>query len=39
VPTLVRYQRVNGDVRETGRLVEDEILKEGNLHDLINGES
>jgi hypothetical protein len=35
VPTLVRYQRVDGEVKETGRLVEGEILDEKKLHDFI----
>jgi hypothetical protein len=39
VPTLVRYQRVNGEARETGRLVEDEILNEKSLRNLIGGDS
>ncbi|OHW92574.1 DUF953 domain-containing protein [Colletotrichum incanum] len=36
VPTIVRYQRLDGEVRETGRLVEDEILDEKRLKDLIS---
>ncbi|KAH6674796.1 thioredoxin-like protein [Halenospora varia] len=39
VPTLVRYQRVDGEVRETGRLVEDEILNEKKLSGLVGGVS
>jgi len=35
VPVLVRYQRVDGKVKETGRLVEDEILDEKKLYELI----
>lgn len=35
VPTLVRYQRIDGDVQETGRLVEDEIVDEKKLANLI----
>ncbi|CCF35454.1 hypothetical protein CH063_01310 [Colletotrichum higginsianum] len=39
VPTLVRYQRLGGEVRETGRLVEAEILDERRLKELIvNGQ-
>lgn len=36
VPTLVRYQRVDGDVKETGRLVEGEILVEQRLKHLLS---
>ncbi|KAL0936362.1 Thioredoxin domain-containing protein C21C3.12c [Colletotrichum truncatum] len=35
VPTIVRYQRVDGQVKETGRLVEGEILDEKRLRALI----
>ncbi|QSZ31110.1 hypothetical protein DSL72_000673 [Monilinia vaccinii-corymbosi] len=35
VPTLVRYERVDGEVKETGRLVENEILNQGSLNDLV----
>lgn len=35
VPTLVRYQRVDDEVKETGRLVEGEILDHGRLKGLI----
>lgn len=31
VPALVRYQRVNGEVSETGRLIEAEILDKAKL--------
>jgi hypothetical protein len=31
VPTLVRYQRVDGIVTATGRLVEGEIMDENKL--------
>ena len=31
VPTLVRYQRVEGNVKETGRLVEGELLDQEKL--------
>ncbi|OLN97158.1 Thioredoxin domain-containing protein C21C3.12c [Colletotrichum chlorophyti] len=35
VPTLVRYERVDGEVRETGRLVEGEILDEQRLKEFV----
>jgi len=35
VPVLVRYQRVDGKVKETGRLIEDEILDGKRLHELV----
>lgn len=35
VPTVVRYQRVGGEITETGRLVEAEILDENRLKDLV----
>ncbi|TVY84001.1 Thioredoxin domain-containing protein [Lachnellula suecica] len=35
VPTLVRYERINGEVAETGRLVEDEILDAKRLRTLV----
>ncbi|KAJ5457640.1 hypothetical protein N7475_009028 [Penicillium sp. IBT 31633x] len=31
IPAVVRYQQVNGEVTETGRLVEGEILNEQRL--------
>ncbi|KAJ6140048.1 hypothetical protein N7471_006534 [Penicillium samsonianum] len=31
IPALVRYERVNGEVTETGRLVEGEILNKQRL--------
>lgn len=37
VPTLVRYQRVGGEVRETGRLVEGELLDQKKLNELMGG--
>ncbi|KAH8763093.1 hypothetical protein F5883DRAFT_498583 [Diaporthe sp. PMI_573] len=37
VPTLVRYERVDGEVKETGRLVEGEILDKGRLKGLVDG--
>jgi hypothetical protein len=36
VPTLVRYERVDGKVKETGRLTENEILDGQQLQALIN---
>ncbi|KAH8651435.1 hypothetical protein BX600DRAFT_473564 [Xylariales sp. PMI_506] len=36
VPTIVRYGRVDGQVKETGRLVESEILDAGKLQKLIS---
>lgn len=36
VPTLVRYQRVNGKVVEKGRLVEGELLDPGKLRTLVD---
>ncbi|KAK1569700.1 uncharacterized protein LY79DRAFT_571383 [Colletotrichum navitas] len=35
VPTIVRYQRLVGEIKETGRLVEAEILDEKRLKELI----
>jgi hypothetical protein len=35
VPTLVRYQRVDGEVKETGRLVEGELLDQKKLKELV----
>jgi len=35
VPTLVRYQRVDGEVKETGRMMEDGILDEKKLYEFI----
>jgi hypothetical protein len=37
VPSLVRFQRVDGQVKETGRLTEDEILDSQRLKGLLNG--
>jgi hypothetical protein len=31
IPTLIRYQRVNGEVTATGQLVETEVSDEGKL--------
>ncbi|KAL6704497.1 hypothetical protein ACN47E_008126 [Coniothyrium glycines] len=39
VPTLVRFQRVDGRIRETGRLVEGELLVERKLTSLTSGQS
>ncbi|OHE93852.1 hypothetical protein CORC01_10873 [Colletotrichum orchidophilum] len=36
VPTIVRYERSDGEVRETGRLVEGEILDKKRLLGLIS---
>ncbi|KAJ5584213.1 uncharacterized protein N7459_004013 [Penicillium hispanicum] len=36
VPTLVRYQRVNGAVAETGRLIEGQILDKAGLQEFIS---
>lgn len=35
VPTLVRYQRIDGEIEETGRLTEGEILDAKKLSNLI----
>ncbi|KAJ6147452.1 hypothetical protein N7497_009434 [Penicillium chrysogenum] len=35
IPALVRYEKVNGQVTETGRLVEGEILNKQKLLDFI----
>ncbi|KAH7324185.1 hypothetical protein B0I35DRAFT_406022 [Stachybotrys elegans] len=31
IPTLVRFQRIGGEIKETGRLVESEILRKDLL--------
>ncbi|OQE26962.1 hypothetical protein PENFLA_c006G02906 [Penicillium flavigenum] len=36
IPALVRYEKVNGQVTETGRLVEGEILNKQKLLDFID---
>ncbi|EEA27221.1 hypothetical protein TMatcc_004499 [Talaromyces marneffei ATCC 18224] len=36
IPTLIRYERVDGTVKEVGRLEEAEILDSKRLKDLIN---
>lgn len=38
VPTLVRYQWVDGQVKETGRLIEGELLDQKKLKDFISGQ-
>lgn len=38
VPTLVRYQRVDGVISETGRLVEGQILNKDRLRGFISTE-
>jgi hypothetical protein len=38
VPTLVRYQRIDGEVKETGRLVEGELLDQKKLKELVAGQ-
>ncbi|KAL6231595.1 hypothetical protein BDW75DRAFT_219813 [Aspergillus navahoensis] len=37
VPTLVRFENVNGTVKETGRLIEGEILDRRRLSELVFG--
>lgn len=37
VPTLVKFERVDGRVIETGRLVESELVDEKNLRTFIKG--
>ena len=37
VPTLVRYENVGDEVKETGRLVEGEILDDTKLQRLLEG--
>ncbi|EED19647.1 hypothetical protein TSTA_029240 [Talaromyces stipitatus ATCC 10500] len=39
LPTLARYERVDGKVKEVGRLVEGEILDSKRLKEFINGSS
>lgn len=36
VPQLVRYQRVEGEVKAVGRLVEGEIIDEVKLLDFVS---
>lgn len=35
IPTIVRFERADGQVKETGRLVEAEILDEKKLGEFI----
>jgi hypothetical protein len=35
VPTLIRFERVGGELKETGRLVEGEVLDEKKFRDLV----
>lgn len=39
VPTLVKFEKENGGLREVGRLVEGEILDQQKLKALIDGDS
>lgn len=39
VPTLVKFEKKDGGLREVGRLVEDEILDQQKLKALIAGNS
>ena len=36
VPALVRYQRVNGEIAETGRLIEGEILDKSKMQKFMS---
>lgn len=36
VPQLVRYSRVDGQVRETGKLVENEVNDDEKLLDFVS---
>ncbi|KAF1925900.1 uncharacterized protein M421DRAFT_423186 [Didymella exigua CBS 183.55] len=36
VPQLVRYQRVDGEIRATGKLVEDEVNDDKKLGEFVN---
>jgi hypothetical protein len=36
IPTLVQYERVDGEPAETGRLVEGEILSMEKLRDFVS---
>ncbi|KAF1966884.1 hypothetical protein BU23DRAFT_420101, partial [Bimuria novae-zelandiae CBS 107.79] len=36
VPTLIRYQRIDGEVKETGRLVEADLLDQKKLTELVS---
>lgn len=35
VPALVRYEEVKGEITETGRLIEEEILDKAKLTSLL----
>lgn len=35
LPTLVKYAFVDGEIKETGRLVEGELLAEKRLRELL----
>lgn len=35
LPTLVRYESVGGEVKETGRLVEGELVSVGQLEEFL----
>ncbi|OJJ56106.1 hypothetical protein ASPSYDRAFT_60209 [Aspergillus sydowii CBS 593.65] len=39
IPTLVRYELVDGDVKETGRLVEAQILDRARLSKFVSDRS
>jgi len=39
VPSLVRYELVDGSVKETGRLVEAQILDRGRLNKFVGDRS
>ncbi len=38
IPALVRYQRIDGEVKETGGLSEGELLDQKKLKDLVGGQ-
>jgi hypothetical protein len=35
IPTLVRYQRIGGEVKETGRLVEAELMDDTKFPEFL----
>lgn len=37
IPCLVRYERVDGEIREVGRLVEGELLDEARVRGFVRG--
>ncbi|KAF2710854.1 hypothetical protein K504DRAFT_429208 [Pleomassaria siparia CBS 279.74] len=39
VPTLARYERVDGEVKETGHLIEGELLDKKRISDLLGNQS